>query len=81
LQAQITLEYESAKVAHAIANAVSPDNHEAPDGLTVETTQNGTQVLTDICINGKLATFISTIDDLLESASTAEKALNIAKRQ
>ncbi len=79
MQAQIILEYTSAKVAQAVADAVSPDNHEAPQGLTVETRQNGAQVITDISINGKLATFISTIDDLLESASTAEKALHIAK--
>jgi hypothetical protein len=81
LQATITLEYENMKVAEAVAAAISPDNQTAPEGLTVKTSQNSTQVLTDIVLDCKLATFIATIDDLLESASTAEKTLHVAKKQ
>lgn len=81
MEATITLEYDDAKTATAIADAVSPDNFKTPPGLTVKTQRNGNKVTTDIKLEGKLATFIATIDDLLESASTAEKTLHIARRK
>jgi hypothetical protein len=81
LQATIRLEYDDQSTAAAIAKAVSPDNFKVPKGLTVKTTQEGNQVITEISLDGKLATFIATIDDLLESVSTAEKTLHIVRRK
>ena len=81
MQATITLEYDEKKTAAAIASAVSPDNFKTPVGLTVRTEQQGETVITEIQLEGKIATFIATIDDLLESASTAEKTLQILKRK
>jgi hypothetical protein len=75
LEATITLEYGDAKTAEAIANAVSPDNFKAPAGLFIKTARTGSHVLTEIETEGKLSTFIATIDDLLFSVSTAEKTL------
>jgi hypothetical protein len=80
LEATIKLEYNDAKIAQSIASAVSPDNLKAPSGLTVTTQTIGNQVVTKITLDGKLATFIATIDDLLESVSTAEKTLHVAKK-
>lgn len=75
LEATIKLEYSDAKTADAIARAVSPDNFKAPAGLVIKTVRQGNCVLTEIAAEGKLATFIATIDDLLFCVSTAEKAL------
>jgi hypothetical protein len=75
LEAIVTLEYADAKIAKAVANAVSPDNFKTPIGLRVTTTRVDTKVVTKIECEGKLATFTATIDDLLFSASTAEKTL------
>jgi hypothetical protein len=75
LEATITLEYGDAEIADAVANAVSPDNFKTPIGLRIETVRKGRSVLTEIKAEGKLATFIATIDDLLFCVSTAEKAL------
>jgi hypothetical protein len=69
------LEYADEKAAKAIAAAVSPDNFKTPVGLQIKTTQIDSQVVTTIQFDGKLATFTATIDDLLFSASTAEKTL------
>ena len=77
LEALITLEYGDEKTAEAIANAVSPDNFKTPIGLSVKTVRKGNCVVTEIVTEGKMATFIATIDDLLSSASTAEKALRV----
>jgi hypothetical protein len=75
LQATIKLEYPNPKIAEAVAKAVAPDNFKTPAGLTVTTTQQDNKVITEINCGGKLATFTATIDDLLFSASTAEKTL------
>ena len=75
MEATLTLEYADAKIAKAVANAVSPDNFKTPIGLRVKTTRADTKVVTKIECEGKLATFTATIDDLLFSASTAEKTI------
>ena len=75
MEATVTLEYADAKIAKAVANAVSPDNFKTPIGLRVKTRRADTKVVTKIECEGKLATFTATIDDLLFSASTAEKTI------
>ena len=62
-------------MADAVANAISPDNFKTPIGLNVKTGREDKKVITQIVCESKLATFIATIDDLLFSASTAEKTL------
>jgi len=79
LRATVTLEYDDVETAVAIAKAIGPDNSKVPAGLTVNTVQENKLVVTQIIFEGKLATFIATLDDLLECASTAEKTLNILK--
>ena len=76
MEATITLEYGDAKTADAIANAVSPDNFKTLIGLSIKTASKGSQVLTEVKAEGKLSTFIATIDDLLFCVSTAEKTLH-----
>ena len=75
MEATITLEYGDAKTAEAIAHAVSPDNFKTPAGLAIKTVRKDNSVLTEVKAEGKLATFIATIDDLLFCVSTAEKTL------
>jgi tRNA threonylcarbamoyladenosine modification (KEOPS) complex Pcc1 subunit len=79
LEATVTLEYRDEQTAEAIAKAVSPDNFKTPLGLSVRTVRENNCVVTKIRAEGKLATFIATIDDLLSSVSTAEKALRILR--
>ena len=79
MEATITLEYGNPKTADAIANAVSPDNFKTPKGLTIKTERKNNHVLTEVKTEGKLATFIATIDDLLFCVSTAEKTLHTVK--
>ena len=75
MEARITLEYADAKTACAVAEAIAPDNFKTPLGLLVRTACEGKEVTSVIECEGKLATFAATVDDLLSSASTAEKAL------
>ena len=75
MEALIILEYGNVKTAESVFNAISPDNFKTPIGLKVKTTRERRKVITVIQCEGKLATFIATMDDLLFSASTAEKTL------
>lgn len=75
LEATITLEYDDEKVAEAVADAVSPDNYKTPTNLSIATVRNRNVVVTEIKTEGKILTFIATIDDLLFSVSVAEKTL------
>jgi hypothetical protein len=75
------LEYKDEKTAKAIAEAVSPDNFKTPVGLQVKTARECNRVITEISYDGKLATFTATIDDLLFSASTAEKTLHAVNKK
>jgi tRNA threonylcarbamoyladenosine modification (KEOPS) complex Pcc1 subunit len=77
LEATITLEYDDVKVAEAVAAAVSPDNYKTPAEMSVTTTLRKNAVTTKIKAEGKIATFIATIDDLLFSVSIAEKTLKV----
>ncbi|MEM2320943.1 MAG: KEOPS complex subunit Pcc1 [Candidatus Bathyarchaeia archaeon] len=80
--AKIILVYESAEEASAISHSVSPDNLTCPEGLSVETQSSGGNVITIIKYCGEnIATFLSTIDDLLGCVSTAEKAIGIVKEK
>jgi hypothetical protein len=79
LEATVVLEYPDLKKAEAIANAVSPDNFRTPPGLEVKTVREDNKVITQVRYEGKLATLTATIDDLLCSASTAEKTLTAIK--
>jgi hypothetical protein len=81
LEATITLEYDDEKIAEAIADAVSPDNFKTPVGLLVKTCRRGKRVLSEVKFDGKMATFIATIDDLLFSVCMAEKTLHVMKRE
>jgi hypothetical protein len=79
LEAEIILEYGEARIAEAVARAVSPDNFKTPKGLSIKTTWENSNVLTTIKCKEKLPTFIATVDDLLFCAATAEKALQAIK--
>jgi tRNA threonylcarbamoyladenosine modification (KEOPS) complex Pcc1 subunit len=78
LEAEITIEYDNAKIAEAIADAVSPDNLVAPRGLSVKTRRERKKVVTRVVCQA-FPTFVATIDDILFSITTAEKTLRKTK--
>jgi hypothetical protein len=80
LEAEIQLSYKNSREAQAVAKAVSPDNVKVPQGLRIETAQEGSRVLTHITCETKFQTFMATIDDLLESVSVAESTFSAAKK-
>ena len=80
MEAEIWLSYKNEREAEAVAKAVSPDNVEVPQGLFIETVQNGSEVITKVECQTRLQTLIATLDDLLACVSVAEKTFKIAKK-
>lgn len=75
MEAEIVIEYDNARIADAIADAVSPDNSGTPAGLSVKTRSERKKVVTRISCRQGFSTFVATIDDLLFSVATAENTL------
>lgn len=81
IEAEISLEYDNEKEAEAISMAVSPDNLVTPKELIIETRIMGNNVITLIKYQGEnVATFMSTIDDLLDCISTAERTISAVNK-
>jgi hypothetical protein len=80
MEAEIRLSYPDKRQVEAVAKAVSPDNAKAPPGLSIETTEEGYDVLTKLKCEVKLQTLMATIDDFLCCVSIAEKAFSAAKK-
>ncbi len=68
-------------MAKAVAAAVSPDNLKTPENMTVKTALNGIVVTTEIASEGKISSFIATIDDLLSCIRVAEKTLRTIQKE
>jgi len=80
MEARISLMYEDERKAKAVLEAISPDNINAPTGLSIETFAEKNQVITVIKYSeGNFLTLQSTIDDLLSCASVAEKSVSAIK--
>ncbi|MEM1550957.1 MAG: KEOPS complex subunit Pcc1 [Candidatus Bathyarchaeia archaeon] len=81
-EAEIVLIFDDIKVASVVSSSVSPDNLDCPEGLTVDTQSLDNKVITTVRYHGEnIATFLSTIDDLLSCISTAEKAIMSVREQ
>ena len=79
MQAEIKIYYDDVKLAKSVARAVSADNIGGPKGLSICTENEGEAVVTRIEWHAGFGTFVSTIDDLLFSITTAERALQRIK--
>lgn len=73
---EISLTYPNKRTAQSVAQAVSPDNLNVPQNMTIETKIRGSTVVTVTESGKSLETIISTIEDILSCVEGAEKALN-----
>jgi hypothetical protein len=75
-EADLTLHYTDEKTARAVAEAISPDNFQAPEGMQVNVKRSNTTLDIHIFCPKGVGSLIQTLDDLLGCLSAAEKALN-----
>jgi tRNA threonylcarbamoyladenosine modification (KEOPS) complex Pcc1 subunit len=74
-EAELTLRYPDEETARAVAEAVSPDNYQAPEGMEVSVKSRKTEIDVHIRCPKGVGSLISTLDDLLSCLAAAEKAL------
>ena len=80
VEARISLTYRDEREAKAVSEAVSPDNINLPEGLSIEILVEKNRVITLIKYSGEnFLTLQSTIDDLLSCVSVAEKTISALK--
>ena len=75
-EAELTLRYPDEETARVVAEAVSPDNFQAPEGMVVDVKRRKTEIDVHIRCPKGVGSLIQTLDDLLSCLSAAEKVLN-----
>lgn len=76
VSATIDIRYRDADTAHFILEAISPDNLQAPQGVTVEANAKGCTLHVSVTCSRGVRSLIATIDDLLSCVQAAERAIN-----
>ncbi|RLI08970.1 hypothetical protein DRO42_05385 [Candidatus Bathyarchaeota archaeon] len=80
ITANIRIRYRDEETARAVERAVSPDNFQAPKGITLEAeAADGELRITVACSRG-LGSLIATVDDLLSCVQAAERAISGVRR-
>lgn len=74
-EAELTLRYPDEETARAVAEAVSPDNYQAPEGMEVSVKRRKTEIDVRIRCPKGVGSLIQTLDDLLSCLAAAEKTL------
>ena len=79
VEGRVEVEFRDDRLAEAVVRAVSPDNKPTPEGVTVEAWRSKRKLLGLVKCSRGVETFLSTLDDLLSSVQTAERALEMLK--
>ncbi len=74
-EAELTLRYPNEETARAVAEAVSPDNYQAPEGMEVRVERRGTEIDVRVRCPKGVGSLIQTLDDLLSCLAAAEKTI------
>ena len=74
--ATISILYEDADAARSIMEAISPDNLQAPPGVTVEARTADSRLQISVSCAGGVRSLIATVDDLLSCVQAAERAIH-----
>jgi len=74
-RAGIVCVYRSERASRSVAKAIGPDNMQAPKSMKISTRTVGRRVETTIEFDGRIETFLSTLDDLLACTQAAESMI------
>jgi hypothetical protein len=75
-RAEIIIQYKNGQLSKAIEEALSPDNLQAPKGLDLSVIRDGSKIVIEVHNEKGVGTLLSTLDDILDCASAAEKAIH-----
>jgi hypothetical protein len=72
MRAELICAYGSERVSRAVGRALQPDNRRLAAGLVVRTKVTGKRVISTVGLDGRMETFLATLDDLLSCTLAAE---------
>ena len=72
----VKVKYPKSEIASSIREAVTPDNIETPEGISIQVETKENILCIDISCSRGLSSFIATLDDLLSCVQAAEQALD-----
>jgi len=75
----LTISYGDERIASAVAEAVSPDNFDAPEDIRVESLAHGERVFAVIEGTSSLERLVSTVEDLLSCIQAAERSIGAVR--
>ncbi len=75
-EAELTLNYNNEETARAVADAVGPDNYQAPEGMEVTVKVKKAQIEVHVICPKGVGSLISTLDDLMRCLAAAEKTIS-----
>jgi len=73
--ATIGIRYRDGETARAVWRAITPDNLQAPHGISVEAGIDGGEFRISVACERGLGSLIATLDDLLSCVQAAERAI------
>jgi hypothetical protein len=74
-EAKLILRYPDEETTRAVVEAISPDNYEAPPGLTLSIEMRKTEIIISVKCPKGVGSLLATLDDLLSCLGAAEKTL------
>ena len=75
-EAEFKLRYQDPETARAVADAVSPDNFQAPEGMEIAVNVEGSTIEIRVTCPKGVGSLISTLDDLMSCLAAAEKTID-----
>ena len=80
IAASVKVRVSSRKCAESLVRAVGPDNHDM-NGLVVRSRVTASAAIFNIKYDGKIETFISTLDDLVRCLQAAKDTIDRISRE
>jgi len=81
VSAELSIRYGDAETARFILEAISPDNLQAPPGVSVEARVEGLSLRVSVTCHKGVGSLVSTLDDLLSCVQAAERAISEVGKQ
>lgn len=79
--AELSIRYGDAETARFILEAISPDNLQAPPGVSIKARVEGLSLRVSVSCGKGVGSLVSTLDDLLSCVQAAERAISeVGKR-
>ncbi|MCS7137395.1 MAG: KEOPS complex subunit Pcc1 [Candidatus Caldarchaeum sp.] len=81
VRSSVKIRFKTAEEAAIVARALKPDDKPLPEGLEVETTHRGSEIIVEISCSRGLPSFLATVDDILRMAAVSEKVLRTSREK